>query len=176
MVEFQNIPGDLSSVNSRGQNVIDKQRENIERIEAREKSEQKRLLSRHKNRASEAERGRPSVHGYEPTYNSNHYLAREANKHSYSLDSSHKPSVSVGQRYQLAAIEQPSKHLAAIKSGSYGQQGPRFNYKKGYDRSMPVENKNYNKHLQPAQLRLETVSHSESQRNLALGQSSHQNS
>ena len=78
-VDSQSRPGnDINSVNARGQNVIDRQRENLAQVAAREKNEQKRLLSRHKNRVSEADklsRGR----GYEH-YRSDNYLP-ESNDH-----------------------------------------------------------------------------------------------
>lgn len=58
--------------------MIDRQREKLAQVAAREQNEQKRLLSRHKNRASEADkmsRGR----GYEH-YRSDQYLP-ESNDH-----------------------------------------------------------------------------------------------
>lgn len=81
-----NKPNDLSSVNSRGQNVIERQRENINKVHAREKNEQKRLLSRHKNRVSDAERASQGNRGYDQ-YHSNAYQGSEtASKHAYSVD------------------------------------------------------------------------------------------
>ena len=78
-------PGDMSSVKSRGQQVIDRQRENIEKIQSQELNEQKRLLSRHKTRDNNLDKlGRGSNH-----YRSNAYLASEENasKQGYSMDS-----------------------------------------------------------------------------------------
>jgi len=74
-------------------------------------------------------------------------------KHGYSLDAGsviNKGHSSVSNKYQLAAIDQPSKHLASIKSGgsrgSYGN-GARSNIhgrESGkYDRSMPLGDRSY---------------------------------
>ena len=84
----------MTTVNARGQNVIDRQRENLAQVAAREQNEQKRLLSRHKNRASEADKmSRGARGGGYDHYRSDNYLAGEHvngdhySKNGVSLDS-----------------------------------------------------------------------------------------
>lgn len=85
------------SVNLRGQNVIDRQRMNIVNIEHRDKLEQKRLLSRHKNRGSDGD----SLSRGTDNYRSNAYLGRD------NLGKNERTS----SRHHLDSVETGGKHL-----------------------------------------------------------------
>lgn len=82
--------------------MIDRQRDELEKINKREQHQQKRLLSRHKTRASEADKlSREGHNGYDQ-YRSNAYLPEAEAKHGYSLDAGsviNKGHSSVSNKY-----------------------------------------------------------------------------
>ena len=128
-------------------------------MQAREQNEQKRLLSKNKNRASEDEGvGR----GYDQHRNDAYSGQDQLSKNAYNIDGRVKGQEPNGLRAKLDDRDAQSKHLASIQSGqSRTKQTDQLQSIQNHHREPPssYERADYMKsHMTAAQIRMDAAS------------------